>query len=56
VNFSHIPKFGIFGCDKVLLLYGNADDGCQWKSRLLSAGSCTGARRRRRVTEGGLHL
>jgi hypothetical protein len=26
------------------------------KSRLLSAGFCTGARRRRRVAEGGLHL
>jgi hypothetical protein len=26
---------------------GNADDGCQWKSRLLSAGFRTGARHRR---------
>jgi hypothetical protein len=26
------------------------------KSRLLSAGFCTGARHRRRVAEGGLHL
>jgi hypothetical protein len=38
------------------LLSGDADDGCQWKSKLLSAGIHTGARRRRRVVEGGLHL
>jgi hypothetical protein len=38
------------------LLSGDADDGCYWKSRLLSAGFHTGAHHRRRVAEGGLHL
>jgi hypothetical protein len=38
------------------LLFGDADDGCQWKSSLLSDGFRTGARRRRRVAEGGLHI
>jgi hypothetical protein len=38
------------------LLSGNADDGCQWKSRLLSARFRTVARHRREVAEGGLHL
>jgi hypothetical protein len=36
--------------------FGNADNRCQWKSRLLSAGFRTGARRRCRVVEGGIHL
>jgi hypothetical protein len=38
------------------LLSGNADDGCQWKSMLLNAGFHTGARDRRRVAKGGIHL
>jgi hypothetical protein len=38
------------------LLSGNADDDCQWKSRLLSAGFRIGARHRRRVVKEGLHL
>jgi hypothetical protein len=38
------------------LLFGDADDGCQWKSRLLSAGFRTGAHHRCRIAEGGLHL
>jgi hypothetical protein len=38
------------------LFSGKADDGFQWKSRLLSARFLTGARRRRRVAEGGFHL
>jgi hypothetical protein len=38
------------------LLSGEADDGYQWKSKLLSARFCIGARRRCRVAEGGLHL
>jgi hypothetical protein len=33
------------------LLFNNADDGCQWKFRLLSAGLHTGAHRRRRVVK-----
>jgi hypothetical protein len=38
------------------LLFSDADDDCQWKSRLLSVGFHTEPRRRRRVVEGGLHL
>jgi hypothetical protein len=50
-----------FGCNFLYagspsLLSGDADDGCQWKSRLLSVGFHTGAHRRRRDAEGGLHL
>jgi hypothetical protein len=36
--------------------YMVVDEMIQWKSRLLSAGFCTGARHRRRVAKGGLHL
>jgi hypothetical protein len=42
-----------FLCVGSSLLSGDADDGCQWKSRLLSAGFCTVAHRRHRVIEGG---
>jgi hypothetical protein len=45
-----------FLCADFSLLSGDADDGCQGKSRLLSAGFCTRACHRRRVAEGGLHL
>jgi hypothetical protein len=45
-----------FLCASSSLLSGDADDGCQGKSRLLSAGFRTGARHRHRVAEGGLHL
>jgi hypothetical protein len=38
------------------LLSGDADDGYQWKYRLLSAGFHTRDYCRRRVAEGGLHL
>jgi hypothetical protein len=38
------------------LLSDDADDGCQWKSRLLSAGFRTEPHHRRKVAEGGLHL
>jgi hypothetical protein len=38
------------------LLSDDADNGCQWKSRLISVGSHTGARHRCRVAKGGLHL
>jgi hypothetical protein len=45
-----------FLCAGSSLLFGDADVGCQGKSRLLSAGFRTRAHRSRRVTEGGLHL
>jgi hypothetical protein len=45
-----------FLCAGSSLLFDDADDGCQGKSRLLSAGFCTKARRRCRLAEGGLHL
>jgi hypothetical protein len=38
------------------LLFGDANDGSQWKSRLLSAGFHTEPCHRRRVVEGGVHL
>jgi hypothetical protein len=38
------------------VIFGDADDDCQWMSRLLSARFRTGARRRCRAAEGGLHL
>jgi hypothetical protein len=38
------------------LLFGDVNDGCQWKSSLLSVGFCTGAHRRHRAVEVGLHL
>jgi hypothetical protein len=42
-------------CRFLSLLSGDADDECQWKSRLLSARFRTGAHHKRRVVE-GLHL
>jgi hypothetical protein len=36
--------------------YMVVDEMIQWKSRLLSVGFHTGARHRRRVAKGGLHL
>jgi hypothetical protein len=45
-----------FLCAGSSLLFGDADDGCQGKSMLLSAGFHTGAYRKRRIAEGGLHL
>jgi hypothetical protein len=45
-----------FLCAGSSLLSSDADDGCQGMSRLISAGFCTGAHRRRRVAEGGLNL
>jgi hypothetical protein len=44
-----------FLCADSSLLSGDANDGYQGKSRLLSAGFHTGAHRRHRVAEGGLH-
>jgi hypothetical protein len=44
-----------FLCAGSSLLFGDTDDGCQGKSRLLSAGFRTGAHHRRRVVEGALH-
>jgi hypothetical protein len=45
-----------FLCAGSSLPSSDADDSCQWKSSLLSDGFCIGARHRRRVAKGGLHL